>query len=99
MTTIHTGSALGCTWAELSSGGDYVVALTEEDQEENIRTFAVFDAATGEKVNSALIRDLQAPGERSLYFALSPDGSTLAVSYYQYPGDYLHCGVALYRLD
>lgn len=99
MTTIHTGSALGCTWAELSSGGDYVVALTEEDQEENIRTFAVFDAATGEKVNSALIRDLQAPGERSLYFALSPDGSTLAVSYYQYPGDYIHCGVALYRLD
>lgn len=96
---IPTGSTLGCTWAVLSTGGDYVLALTEENQEENIRSFAVFDAATGEKVNSALIRDLPAPMERSLSFALNGDGTILAVTYYRYPGDYTHCGVALYRLD
>lgn len=98
LTEISTGSILGCTWAVLSTGGDYVLALTEEDQEESIRSFAVFDAATGEKVNSALIRDLPAP-ERSLSYALNEDGTIIAVTYYRYPGDYTHCGVALYRLD
>ena len=97
VSTIHTGTTLGCTNAVLSSGGGYAVALTEEDEEENIRCFSVFDAATGERVNRAVIRDLS--GVPFAGFALSPDGTVLAVIYYRYPGDYTHCGIALYRMS
>ena len=99
VSTIHAGTTLGCTRAALSSGGDYAVALTEEDEEENIRCFSVFDAATGERVNRAVIRDLSGIPVENAGFALSPDGTVLAVIYYRYPGDYTHCGIALYRMS